>query len=92
MLLRAVGVQAIPPGKIFYYESSKLMHGRPDVMNGHYSAHIFVHFRHKGWNLVNTDRVYGVPPGWDDPRHPGWDTNGYRTGPRAHHVHDGVEL
>jgi len=83
---------AIPPGKIFYYESSKLMHGRPDVMNGHYSAHVFVHFRPKGWNLVNTDRVYGVPPGWDDPRHPGWDTNGYRTGPRAHHVHDGVEL
>ena len=64
------------------------MHGRPDIMKGHYSAHIFVHFRPKGWPLVNTDRVYGVPPGWDRPTNadePGWDENGYLREPVTNH-------
>ena len=54
----------VKPGQIFFYESAKLAHGRPTVLHGDYSAHIFVHYRPKGWSYTNQDRVYGVPPGW----------------------------
>ena len=60
----------VKPGQIFYYESAKLAHGRPTVLQGDYSAHIFVHYRPVGWNYQNVDRVYGVPPGWADERLP----------------------
>ena len=53
------------PGQIFFYESAKLAHGRPTTLQGDYSAHIFAHFRPKGWNYQNVDRVYGAPPGWN---------------------------
>lgn len=55
----------LKPGQLFFYESAKLVHGRPVKLQGDYSAHIFVHFRPQGWSYSNIDRVYGVPPGWD---------------------------
>jgi len=59
---RAVDVK---PGELFFYESAKLVHGRPTVLQGDYSAHIFIHFRPYGWPFQNVDRVYGVPPGYN---------------------------
>merc|ERR1712217_670699 len=56
----------VKPGELFLYESAKLVHGRPSVLEGDYSAHMFIHFRPKGWPVDNVDRVYGVPPGFDD--------------------------
>lgn len=62
----------VKPGELFFYESAKLVHGRPKTLEGDYSAHMFVHFRPKGWTVDNIDRVYGVPPGFDDsPTNPG---------------------
>lgn len=56
----------VKPGELFFYESAKLVHGRPKVLKGDYSAHMFIHFRPTGWTVDNIDRVYGVPPGFDD--------------------------
>jgi len=58
----------IKPGELFFYESAKLVHGRPSMLQGDYSAHIFVHFRPKGWSFTNVDRVYAVPPNFDKKR------------------------
>eukprot|EP00936_MAST-01D_sp_MAST-1D-sp1_P000481 g481.t1 len=55
------------PGRLFLYESAKVPHGRPQPLEGRYSAHIFIHFRPRGWAFSNFDRVYGVPPGWHMP-------------------------
>jgi len=55
----------IKPGELFFYESAKLVHGRPSKLEGDYSAHVFVHFRPKGWSFTNFDRVYSLPPGWN---------------------------
>lgn len=54
----------VKPGELFFYESAKLVHGRPTTLQGDYSAHIFIHFRPYGWSFQNVDRVYGVPPGF----------------------------
>ena len=61
------------PGELFFYESAKVPHGRPEPLAGRYSAHIFIHFRPRGWAFSNFDRVYGVPPDWfkDPPLHDG---------------------
>ena len=56
----------VKPGDIFFYESAKLAHGRPTVLKGKHSAHIFAHYRPKDWSFSNMDRVYAVPPGWAD--------------------------
>lgn len=58
----------VMPGQLFLYESAKLPHGRPDKLEGDHSAHIFIHFKPKGWAYTNMDRVYGVPPNWDGKR------------------------
>ena len=55
------------PGKLFLYESANLPHGRTVPLQSAYSAHIFVHFKPKDWAYTNIDRVYGVPPAWDQP-------------------------
>ena len=55
------------PGRLFLYESAKVPHGRPEPLQGRYSAHVFIHFRPRGWAFSNFDRVYGVPPGWHLP-------------------------
>ncbi|CAK0865414.1 unnamed protein product [Prorocentrum cordatum] len=55
----------VKPGELFFYESAKLVHGRPTTLQGDYSAHIFIHFRPYGWSFQNVDRVYGVPPGFN---------------------------
>lgn len=54
----------VKPGEVFFYESAKLAHGRPSALQGEYSAHVFAHYRPKGWSYTNVDRVYGIPPGW----------------------------
>jgi prolyl 4-hydroxylase len=46
----------IPPGKLFFYESAKLSHGRPTVLDGEYYAHMFIHYRPVGWTYKNADR------------------------------------
>jgi hypothetical protein len=58
----------IPPGKLFFYESAKLSHGRPSTLDGEFYAHIFVHFRPVGWSYKNADRVYAVPPFYSAPK------------------------
>merc|ERR1712087_858410 len=55
----------VKPGELFFYESAKLVHGRPSQLQGDYSAHVFIHFRPRGWSFTNVDRVYAVPPGFD---------------------------
>jgi hypothetical protein len=57
--------EQVMPGQLFLYESAKLPHGRPTPLKGSYSAHMFIHFKPKGWGYTNMDRVYGVPPNWD---------------------------
>eukprot|EP00927_Polykrikos_kofoidii_P057397 TRINITY_DN51522_c0_g1_i1.p1 TRINITY_DN51522_c0_g1~~TRINITY_DN51522_c0_g1_i1.p1 ORF type:complete len:321 (+),score=35.34 TRINITY_DN51522_c0_g1_i1:94-1056(+) len=56
----------VKPGEIFFYESAKLPHGRPSVLHGDFSAHIFIHFKPKHWPFHNTDRVYALPTWWND--------------------------
>jgi len=56
----------VKPGQLFFYESAKLPHGRPSVLHGDYSAHIFIHFAPKDWNFHNMDRVYGLPLHYQD--------------------------
>jgi len=53
------------PGELFLYESAKVAHGRPSTLHGDYYASIFTHFRPVDWPYTNMDRVYGVPPNWE---------------------------
>jgi len=57
----------VKPGQVFFYESAKLPHGRPSTLEGDFSAHVFIHFKPRGWKFKNVDRVYGLPPGWSEP-------------------------
>lgn len=54
----------VRPGQLFLYESAKLPHGRPGTFRGDKYVAMFVHFKPRGWNLENFDRVYSLPPGW----------------------------
>jgi hypothetical protein len=61
----------LTPGDIFFYESSKCLHGRPTKFNGSWYTSIFVHYYPKeGWNEVDreVEAHYAIPPSWaNDP-------------------------
>ena len=40
----------LAPGDIVFYESAKLLHGRPTPLEGAYYANIFIHFNFPSWN------------------------------------------
>ena len=40
---------SIEPGEMVFYESAKLVHGRPYTMDGDFYASIFVHYRPLDW-------------------------------------------
>ena len=39
----------LEPGDMLFYESSKLVHGRPTIMNGEYYSSLFSHYYPKNW-------------------------------------------
>ena len=54
-------------GDVLFYESSKLLHGRPKPFNGKYYSSIFIHYYPKyGWQEDDHQARahYIVPPGW----------------------------
>ena len=55
-------------GDMLFYESSKLLHGRPRRFNGHWYSSIFLHYRPVGWtgSDLMMDAHYRVPPDWFD--------------------------
>jgi len=54
-------------GDLLFYESSKLMHGRPKKMNGEYYSSLFSHYYPKAWDPVVTENNihYRIPEDWD---------------------------
>jgi len=48
------------PGDFLYYESSKLIHGRPDPYEGPSWVNCFLHFRREGYNFT-PDNYIQVP-------------------------------
>ena len=54
---------AMQPGDLVLYESSKLVHGRPQPLDGDMYANIFMHWRPKGdWKYRSTDQNEIVLP------------------------------
>lgn len=55
-------------GDLLFYESSKLLHGRPRTMNGEYYTSLFLHYYPKNWEAERflQDIHYRVPPSWVD--------------------------
>ena len=51
---------------MLFYESSKLLHGRPRRFNGKWYCSIFLHYKPEGWDGEKRmlDAHYRVPPGW----------------------------
>jgi len=54
----------IPPGKMLFYESAKLMHWRPGRMKGNYYASIFNHYRPQSWSLTAESINEKLPADW----------------------------
>jgi hypothetical protein len=50
-------------GDMLFYESSKLVHGRPKKMNGEYYSSLFSHYYPKDWNPdeLELDMHYRIP-------------------------------
>lgn len=57
-------------GDLLFYESSKLMHGRPKPLNGSWYCSVFVHYfpRNIGWEDrdMELEAHYSVPPTWSE--------------------------
>jgi hypothetical protein len=53
-------------GDMLFYESSKLVHGRPKKMNGEYYSSLFSHYYPKDWNpkKVEEDVHFRIPGHW----------------------------
>ena len=53
----------LEPGDMLFYESSKLVHGRPMKMNGEFYSSLFSHYYPKDWNVdtLNLDVHYNIP-------------------------------
>jgi len=55
----------LEPGDQLFYESSKVMHGRPRRFEGSWYASVFLHYRPVDWRSeVDEDAMYRIPPGW----------------------------
>ncbi|GAB5361688.1 hypothetical protein AAMO2058_000734100 [Amorphochlora amoebiformis] len=53
------------PGQLLFYESAKLMHGRPSTYTGKWYTSVFLHYRPKKWNYRREYFGGMVPPDWD---------------------------
>ena len=57
-------------GDMLFYESSKLVHGRPHTFNGSWYSSVFVHYHPKyGWENTEETRIakkWAIPPSWVD--------------------------
>jgi hypothetical protein len=56
-------------GDLVFYESSKLMHGRPKPLNGSWYSSVFVHYYPKyGWanRQMELEAHYAVPEIWNE--------------------------
>ncbi len=53
-------------GDMLFYESSKLLHGRPRPMNGEYYSSLFSHYYPKDWDYekISSDNHIRVPAHW----------------------------
>mmetsp|Transcript_14655 Transcript_14655/g.47154 ORF Transcript_14655/g.47154 Transcript_14655/m.47154 type:complete len:339 (+) Transcript_14655:74-1090(+) len=55
----------LEPGDQLFYESSKVMHGRPRRFEGSWYASVFLHYRPVDWRSeIDEDAMYRIPPGW----------------------------
>jgi hypothetical protein len=54
-------------GDLLFYESSKLMHGRPKKMNGQYYSSLFSHYYPVDWDrqVIENNIHYRIPGDWD---------------------------
>mmetsp|Transcript_24222 Transcript_24222/g.38908 ORF Transcript_24222/g.38908 Transcript_24222/m.38908 type:complete len:193 (+) Transcript_24222:72-650(+) len=57
---------ALEPGQLLFYESSKLLHGRPRRFNGKWYTSIFTHYYPKGWTKSTQEVMRTIPPSWND--------------------------
>jgi hypothetical protein len=57
-------------GDLLFYESAKVLHGRPRPFNGTWYSSVFVHYYPaEGWmgKAVDIETDNAVPPGWEEP-------------------------
>jgi len=53
-------------GDMLFYESSKCLHGRPQIFNGSWYSSIFTHYSPINWNKNSgMNAHYAVPPNWN---------------------------
>jgi prolyl 4-hydroxylase len=42
------------PGEMILYESATCLHGRPDIFQGNYFCNMFIHYKLKNYNFIET--------------------------------------
>lgn len=57
---------ALEPGEILFYESAKLLHGRPIPFNGKWYTSMFVHFFPADWAVSQDAVIRSIPSDWND--------------------------
>eukprot|EP00468_Gymnochlora_sp_CCMP2014_P006408 CAMPEP_0167750626 /NCGR_PEP_ID=MMETSP0110_2-20121227/6099_1 /TAXON_ID=629695 /ORGANISM="Gymnochlora sp., Strain CCMP2014" /LENGTH=317 /DNA_ID=CAMNT_0007635975 /DNA_START=68 /DNA_END=1021 /DNA_ORIENTATION=- len=55
----------LQPGQLLFYESAKLLHGRPSRFKGKWYTSLFLHYRPKDWSMKREDMVTRVPEHWE---------------------------
>jgi len=58
---------ALEPGQLLFYESSKLLHGRPRPFNGKWFTSIFTHYYPADWDKTQQMVLERIPSSWRDP-------------------------
>lgn len=77
------------PGKMLFYESARLLHGRPRPMKGRYYTSLFIHYRPVDWTLTHAMVDTYLPPNWANNTGPAWTPAPADT---HHDDHDHVEF
>ena len=55
----------LQPGQMLFYESARLMHGRPTPMKGKYYTSVFIHYKPKDWSYKHADVEAWLPADWN---------------------------
>lgn len=55
----------LKPGQMVFYESARLMHGRPEPFDGDYYSSLFIHYKPLDYSLTTDDVRRNMPKGWD---------------------------
>lgn len=55
----------LKPGQMVFYESAKLMHGRPDPFDGEFYSSLFIHYMPTDFTLTTDDVRRNMPKNWD---------------------------